>query len=64
MNDALIVGLACIGLGRPADKTGHRWVRQAFAEVLAEVLADGGLVHGLVHEQSGTQQIDILEKCQ
>jgi len=60
MNDALIVGLACIGLGRPADKTGHRWVRQAFAEVLA----DGGLVHGLVHEQSGTQQIDTLEKCQ
>ena len=62
MNDALIVGTACIELGRPADKTCHRWVRQAYAELLAEMLADGGLVHGLVHEQSGP--IDILEKCQ
>ena len=62
MNDALIVGTACIELGRPAGKTCHRLVRQAFAELLAEMLADGGLVHGLVHEQSGP--IDILEKCQ
>ena len=62
MNDALIVGLACIAWGRPADKTCHRLVRRAFAEVLAEVLAVGGLVHGLVHEQSGP--IDILEKSQ
>ena len=62
MNDGLIVGTACIGLGRPADKTCHRWVRQAYAEMMAELLADGGLVHGLVHEQSGP--IDILEKCQ
>ncbi len=66
MNDALIVGLACIGLGRPADKTCHRWVRQAYAELLAEMLAAGGLfhglVHGLAHDQSGP--IDTLEKCQ
>ena len=62
MNDVLIVGLACIARGRPADKTCHRLVRQAFAELLAEVLAVGGLVHGLVHEQSGP--IDTLEKYQ
>ena len=62
MSDVLIVGLACIPWGRPADKTCHRLVRQAFAELLAEVLAVGGLVHGLVHEQSGP--IDTLEKCQ
>ena len=62
MNDVLIVGLACIAWGRPADKTCHRLVRQAFAELLAEVLAVGGLVHGLVHEQSGP--IDTLEKYQ
>ena len=66
MNNALIVGAACIGLGRHAGKTCHRWVRQAHAELLAEMLADGrlvhGLVHGLVHEQSGP--IDTLEKCQ
>jgi hypothetical protein len=62
MRDVLIVGLACIAWGRPADKTCHRWVRQAYAELLAEMLADGGLVHGLVHEQSGP--IDILEKSQ
>ena len=58
MSDVLIVGLACIPWGRPADKTCHRLVRRAFAEVLAEMLADGGLVH----EQSGP--IDILEKSQ
>ena len=58
MNNALIVGLACIAWGRPADKTCHRLVREAHAEVLAV----GGLVHGLVHDQSGP--IDILEKCQ
>ena len=62
MSDVLIVGLACIAWGRPADKTCHRLVRQAFAELLAEVLAVGGLVHGLVHEQSGP--IDTLEKYQ
>ena len=62
MRDVLIVGLACIAWGRPADKTCHRLVRQAFAELLAEVLAVGGLVHGLVHEQSGP--IDTLEKYQ
>lgn len=62
MSDVLIVGLACIPWGRPADKTCHRLVRQAFAELLAEVLAVGGLVHGLVHEQSGP--IDTLEKYQ
>ena len=62
MLDVLIVGLACIAWVRPADKTCHRWVRQAYAELLAEMLADGGLVHGRVHEQSGP--IDILEKCQ
>ena len=58
MNDPLIVGAARIAWGRPADKTCHRLVCQAFAEVLAV----GGLVHGLVHDQSGP--IDILEKCQ
>ena len=58
MNNALIVGLACIAWGRPADKSCHRLVRRAFAELLAEVLAIGGLVH----DQSGP--IDILEKCQ
>jgi hypothetical protein len=66
MNNALIVGAACIGLGRHAGKTCHRWVRQAYAEMLAEMLAAGGLVHGPVHglvdEQSGPT--DTLEKCQ
>ena len=54
MNDPLIVGAARIAWGRPADKTCHRLVREAHAEVLA--------VGGLVHDQSGP--IDILEKCQ
>jgi hypothetical protein len=58
MNNALIVGAACIGLGRHAGKTCHRWVRQAYAEMLAEMLAAGGLVH----EQS--VPTDTLEKCQ
>ena len=54
MNDALIVGLACIALRRPADNTCHRLLRQACAEVLA--------VGGRVHDQSGPT--DILEKSQ